>query len=144
MGGYRIHFFNPISFSSFQSPIGQAPSFGPSSIYYGLLMTITANNYQPYIIRPSVTSGTSASIKAYYLDYGSYYGVLILNKDTNPSASGKVEVRMRDPSGLNCMYLSADSLSSTNMTLGNYTFASGNAAPQGTFPKVEILQNPGS
>ena len=90
LGGYRIHFYNPIKTPSFQSPTGPAPNFGPTSLYYGLLMAISANHYNPYIIRPTVTAGTSGSIKAYYLDYGSYYGVLLLNKDTSTSASGIV------------------------------------------------------
>ena len=58
-----------------------APSFNPSTLYYGLLFAVTANTQNPYIIRPTVSSGLSSSIKAYYLDYGSYFGVVILNKD---------------------------------------------------------------
>lgn len=92
-----------------------------------------ANNYNPYIIRPTITSGTSSSIKTYYLDYGSYDGVLMLNKDMNTGASGVVNVKLVDQSGLNCIYLSADNLSSTAMKIGNYSFVAGNAVPQGTF-----------
>lgn len=58
-----------------------APSFNPSTLYYGLLFAVTANTQNPYIIRPTVSSGLSSSIKSYYLDYGSYFGVVILNKD---------------------------------------------------------------
>ena len=41
------------------------------------------------------------------------------------------------------MYLSASNLSSTNITIGNYSFLSGNASPSGTFPNItKLLQNP--
>jgi len=144
LGGHRIKFFTPIASPSFQSPLGQAPNFNPSSLYYGLLLAVIANNYNPYIIRPTLTSGSSSSIKAYYLDYGSYDGVLILNKDTNTGASGTVDVKLGDPSGLYCMYLSADNFSSTTMNIGNYSFTSGNAQPQGSFFNPKVQQNPGN
>ena len=131
--GYRIKFYSPITSPSFQSPLGQAPNFNPSALYYGLLLAVIANNYNPYIIRPTIISGTSSSIKTYYLDYGSYDGVLLLNKDMNTGASGVVDVKLTDQSGLNCIYLSADNLSSTVMKIGNYSFMAGNAVPQGTF-----------
>ena len=140
--GYRMEFFTTLSSRSYQSILGPAPDFTPSALYSALLMTAVANNNQPYIIRPTLTTGTSANIKAYYLDYSTYYGILILNKDTNASASGTVSVKMRDPSGLNCMYLSASSLSSTNVTLGGYSFVGGNSVPQGLFFNVKVLQDP--
>lgn len=138
MGGSGMNFFTPINSSSFQSPLGQSPNYNPSSLYLGLLMAITANYYSPFIARPTVSSGISSSIKAYYLEYGSYNGILILNKDTNPLVSGIVSVKMNDPSGLKCMYLSADNLSSTNVTIGNYSFFSGDSAPSGTFYSVVV------
>ena len=142
LDGYRMEFFTTLSSSSFQSVLGPAPDFIPSTLYYALLLAATANNNQPYIIRPTMTSSASASIKAYYLDYSTYFGVLILNKDTNSSASGQVEVKMTDPSGLNCFYFSADNLSSTKATIGGYSFVGGNSTPQGLFSSLKVLQNP--
>ena len=134
LGLQRATFFNPIKNPSFQSILGQAPSFNPSSIYYALLTLAIVNDYYPYIIRPTVVQGSSPSIRAYYLDYWSHFGVLLLNKDTNTSASGFVDVTMSNSAGLFCTYLKAPSLNATSgFTYANYTFAPGNAAPQGTF-----------
>jgi hypothetical protein len=87
-----------------------------------------------------MTSGTSSRINVYFLDYWSYYGVLILNKDTNTSASGYVEVSMKDITGLHCIYLSAANLTSTsNFSFSGYSFEPGTAAPQGTFAPLSIM-----
>ena len=143
VSGRRIDFFNPITGPSFQSILGQAPNFAPSAIYYGLLFAINANNYAPYIIRPTMAAKASQSIKVYYLDYWSYYGVLILNKDTSTAANGEVEVIMTDKTGLHCIYLSASNLSATSgFSYGGYSFISNNSIPQGLFTQVLILPDP--
>lgn len=137
--GKRMHFFNPIKGPSFQSIMGQAPNYGPSAMFYGLLLSVIANHYQPYIIRPTMTAGTSSAIKVYYLDYWSYTGVLILNKDTNASRNGVVKVTMKDKTGLHCMYVKASSLSATSgISIAGYDFISGTSTPQGLFAQYQI------
>jgi hypothetical protein len=140
MGGYQVSFFNPIGSPSFQSIFGQAPSFQPTALYYGLLLSIIVNNNSPYVIIPTVDSGTSSKIKAYgFDDYGDY-SILILNKDTSPSANGTVDVKMSHTTGIRCMYLSAPSLSSTSgISLNGYTFTSNSSYPQGEFVMKTIL-----
>jgi hypothetical protein len=65
--------------------------------------------------------------------------VLILNKDTNPNASGEVVVNLEDTSGMNCFYYSADSLNSTTSgTIGGLTFVANNSAPVGNFTTTFI------
>jgi len=60
--------------------------------------------------------------------------VLILNKDANSSASGEVVVNIVDTTGMNCVYYSADNLSSTTGgTIGGMSFAGNNSAPLGSF-----------
>ena len=132
--GRRMNFFSPIKDPSFQSVLGQAPNYNPSALFYGLILSIVVNNYLPWIIRPTMTPGTSLAIKVYYLDYWSYTGVLILNKDTNSSRSGTVAIVMSDKTGLHCIYVKAPSLTSTtNITFAGYSFIPGTAAPQGMF-----------
>lgn len=67
-GGFRVHFYNPITNASYQSVLGQLPTFAPSALYYGLMTGILANYYEPYIVRPAVVSGTSSKIKIYGLE----------------------------------------------------------------------------
>lgn len=118
LSGCFINFYNPMG-SSNQSFFGAAPSFDPSALYYGALFAIYAMRDQPIIYYTSVAAGTSQNIKAYGLDVGTDYRVLILNKDMNANASGNVEITLQYASGMRCMYLSAPSLSSTT----NITFA---------------------
>ena len=90
-----------------------------------------------------MTSGTSMSIKVYYLDYSSYYGVLILNKDTNTSSNGVVAVTMEDRSGLYCYSISADNLSSTTgHSFGGYSWMANNSNPQGVMDVSLIAASP--
>lgn len=42
-GGYHAAFFNPIEDPSFQSVLGQAPTYAPSALYYGMLAVVAAN-----------------------------------------------------------------------------------------------------
>lgn len=118
LSGCFINFYNPMGPSN-QSFFGAAPSFDPSALYYGALFAIYAMRDQPIIYYTSVAAGTSQNIKAYGLDVGTDYRVLILNKDMNANASGNVEITLQYASGMRCMYLSAPSLSSTT----NITFA---------------------
>ena len=139
LDGFRLQFYNPIKNPSFQSLTGQAPNFHPQAPWYGLFMANVANNDYPDVYRPLVTPGTSSSIKVYYLDYWSYTGVLILNKDTSTSASGVVNVVMKDKTGLNCLVLSASSLSATSgFTFAGMNWGAGNYMPQGTYNELRI------
>ena len=64
-GGYRAAMYNPIGIPSFQSVLGQAPTYRPSALYYGLLTFLAPNFLGGYIIRPVSEAGTSSKIKAY-------------------------------------------------------------------------------
>lgn len=142
VGGFRTSFYNPISNSSFQSVLGKSPTYAPSSLYYGLLMAITANTRSPWIMRPTMTSGTSLSIKAYGLDDYGQYSFLLLNKDTNPNASGTVDVKISYTNGITCMYLSAANLSSTEgISFNGFTFVSNTSTPVGNFISKTIDVN---
>lgn len=57
----------------------------------------------------------------------------MINKDTNPNASGDVELQIDSEEVIKCIYMSADSLNSSNVTLAGYRFVAGNATPQGIF-----------
>jgi hypothetical protein len=132
--GYRVSFFNPILNSSFQSPTGKGPEFASNSLYAGLLFTIIANDYQPYINIPIVTTGVSSKIKIYNFDYWTKNGFLILNKDTNSSASGIVAIKNTDTNGMSCIYLSASSLSATSgITINGVEFVGNNPNPVGNY-----------
>lgn len=87
LSGCFINFYNPMGPSN-QSLFGAAPNFNPTPLYYGVLFAVYAMKDQPVIDYTSVSAGTSQNIKAYGLDLGTEYRVLILNKDTNPNASG--------------------------------------------------------
>lgn len=129
-----MSFFNPIKNPSFQSILGQAPYFKPSAVYYGLLLVIAANNLSPWVMIPTVVSGTSSKIKAYGFDNYDEYGILILNKDNSTSANGTVDVKISITTGLRCMYLSAPSLSSTEgISFNGYSFVSNSSVPVGEF-----------
>ncbi len=72
------------------------------------------------------------------LDYYYNYGVLILNKDTNPNISGEVAITLRDVSGLFCLYLTAPNLSSTSgVTLGGLSFIANHSAFVGNYTEHE-------
>ena len=67
---------------------------------------------------------------------------MILNKDTNMSMSGEVEVTLKDLNGLNCIYFSAPNLSSTDgATIGGLTITSNNSAFQGNYTEYEFSIN---
>lgn len=60
--------------------------------------------------------------------------MLILNKDTNPNASGEVQVSLQTKTGVNCIYYSANSLNSlTAGTIGGLSFLDNNSSPVGNF-----------
>lgn len=139
VGGFRVDFFSPVTNPSLQSVLGQAPFFAPSAIYGGLLLSLMVNYQSPDLIRPAVVSGTSSKIKAYGMDYYTRYGVLILNKDTNPSASGTVQVKISYFSGMSCVYLSASSLDATSgWTLGGLSFVANSSTPLGDYTEVWV------
>jgi hypothetical protein len=54
MGGYSINFYNPLDIHSFQSILGQSPTFSPSQIFSGLLFSILCNYRSPGIQLPNV------------------------------------------------------------------------------------------
>lgn len=57
-----------------------------------------------------------------------------MNKDTNPNASGEVEINLKTKTGVNCIYYSADSLNSiTAGTIGGLSFVANNSNPVGNF-----------
>lgn len=133
-GGTRVSFYNPIANASFQSVLGQSPTFAPTSLYYGLLMAIIGNYNSPWIMRPTISSGTSMSIQAYGLEDWGRYSFLLLNKDTNPNASGTVDVRLSYTSGISCMYLSAENLTSTEgISFNGLSFVANSSIPVGDF-----------
>ena len=134
MGGYQVSFFNPIGSPSFQSILGQAPSFQPTALYYGLLFVISANYLSPWVMIPTVSVGSSSKIKAYGFDNYDHYSFLLLNKDSNSSAKGTVSVYLSYKTGIRCMFLSAASLNSTaGISLNGYSFTSNNSNAQGEF-----------
>jgi hypothetical protein len=142
MSGISINFYNPLTPSN-QSVFGAAPNFEPGAIYYGLLFAIYALRSYPKVEMVTVTPGTSQSIKVYGLDSYSYYRVLIINKDINPSISGVVNVKHPSDQGLRCYYLSAPTLNATrNITFAGMYFAPNNSNYQGQFQFVDYQPTP--
>lgn len=79
MGGHYIDFYTTFE-ESFQSVFGQAPTFEPSSIYYGMLMAIYCTSNSNKVYRASTIDTPSANIKSYFVQHEN---VLIINKDIN-------------------------------------------------------------
>jgi hypothetical protein len=136
LGGVRINFFNPVAGTSYQSVIGEAPLYQPSSLYYALLFTIIANQNSPYIELPVIKAGSSSNIKAYGLNQAASYGFILLNKDMNQNLTGTVKVYVADPNGIGCMYLKANYLNSTsNITLGGMSFVGNSSIYLGNYTR---------
>lgn len=144
MSGCFINFYNPLEPSN-QSLFGTAPNFNPTPLYYGVLFAIYALRDQPIIYYTSPSAGTSQNIKAYGLNLGTDYRVLILNKDTNPNATGEVDITLHYASGMRCMYLSAPNLSSTsNTTFAGMSFVGNSTEYVGQFSYVDYFPTAGS
>jgi hypothetical protein len=91
---------------SLQGPFGPAPDYTPRPIYYALLlMSIIQKDAGTRLLAPTVTSAASPNIKVHGLLSGSYVGLVLLNKDTNPSASGTVFVNSSGNVAMTCIYL---------------------------------------
>jgi hypothetical protein len=133
--GLRYVIFNNDlnSTTNFQAPLGSAPTFTPQATYYGMLMMSIINNMLYTFTTQTVTSGTSDSIKVYGFYSLTQQGFLFINKDTNPNASGVVQINIATSYNISCMYLTASSLSSKNITIAGYSFIPGNFSTQGNF-----------
>jgi len=143
MGGIRMDFFNPVANASYQSVIGQAPLYNPSSLYYALLFTIIANKNSPFIERPTITAGSSASIQSYGLNQDTSYAFILLNKDMNQNLAGKVQIALSYPSGINCLYLSAAHLNSTSgITFAGLSFGANNSHYVGDYNAISYYPEP--
>ncbi len=119
--------------TNFQAPFGSAPNFTPQAIYYGMLMMSIINNFLYSFTTQTVISGTSDSIKVYGFYSQTQQGFLFINKDTNPNASGVVQINSISSFNISCIYMSASSLSSKNITIAGYSFIPGNFSIQGNF-----------
>jgi hypothetical protein len=99
------------------------------------MLFLTALSYTiPAIGMPLITAGTSSSIKAYGFLIPTQLTVVILNKDTNPNASGVVNVTLNSRESIKCHYLTAPFLNSTTgVRWMGYTFISGSSVPQGNY-----------
>ena len=131
---------------SFQTILGPAPDYLPTPLYYGLLFLSGLSYVSPAIGMPLITAGTSGSIKAYGFLIPTELIIVIINKDTNPNASGVVNVTISSNEIIKCQYLSAPSLSSTSgVTWMGYSFINGSSAPQGNYTFfVYNYLNPGT
>lgn len=99
---------------NFQSVFGHAPSFAPTALYYGSIMAILAGELNPRIIIPSLYEGTSSRIKIWGLSSATKYKFLIINKDTNTSLDGYVNLQVKSKEGqaMTCIYMKAPNLTS--------------------------------
>lgn len=137
--GFRISFYNSFKNGSKQGLFGSDAGYTPSPLYAALLFADLALLDMPYIEKTVVTSGTSASINIYGLDNYYTYGVLILNKDTDSNKTGEVGVKINDPRGLYCVYLTANDLNATSgLTLGGLEFIGNNSRPQGNYTEIKF------
>lgn len=117
-----ILFNNDVGATNVQSPLGNTPNYTPRGSYYGMLMMSMINNWSYKFTTQTVTAGTSGSIKIYGFYLLSQQGFLLINKDTNPSASGVVQINAASSYNMSCMYMSASSLSSKNISIAGYYF----------------------
>ena len=139
MSGYKVDFFNSFKIAH-QTLLGSGPEFKPSHLFSALMFLNSALMNYPKIQKSIITPGTSSSIKVYGLRYGyvSAYGLIILNKDTSPSANGIVRIAISKQAGISCSYLTAPSLSSTSgSTISGIHFASNNSKPIGEYKNID-------
>lgn len=94
---------------------------------------------------PAVTAGSSGKIKVWGFESVFLNKFLILNKDTNATLFGKVNLQAKAYPGTKCTcyYMQASSLSSKadNITLAGHTYTFGNSTPQGNFSTVDYIYN---
>lgn len=111
MSGYRLDFYSSFK-AAHQTILGSGPEFQPTHLYSALLFLNSAILNYPKVHKAVIVPGTSSSIKVYGLKYGyvASYGIIILNKDTSPSANGIVRIALSKQVGITCSYLSAPSL----------------------------------
>jgi hypothetical protein len=136
--GFRIDFYNSFKKGSKQGVFGTDAGYTPSPLYSALLMADLALLDMPYIDKAVVTAGTSASIRIYGIDNYNTYGVLLLNKDTDRTHVGEVAVKIKDPRGLHCVYLTASDLNATSgVTIGGVEFVGNRSAPVGNYTELK-------
>lgn len=141
-GGKAIKF--PVDFDNpYLSVLGGNSTFyPPNAIYYGLLVLQQLAYVKPQIILPSVVNGTSSSIKVYGFTIPNQFITLIINKDSNPSASGVVNLLIYSNDQLECLYLTAPTLSeTTNIKWAGYNFVGNSSTPQGSYSSIFYQSN---
>ena len=75
------------------------------------------------MIMPSQKVSLSSKIKAFGLTTGDVFKILLINKDTNKSLNGTVNVYSRLTGDLMCLNMEAPSLDSKdNITIAGYNF----------------------
>ena len=124
---------------NFQSLLGPPPTFTPTSLYYASLFFIYATEKYPTVVLPTILSALSPKIKIFGMESSYIIKYLIINKDSNPSLNGNVEIMARGDasSKLTCIYLEAPSLTSkgADIKMGGHSFVGGNFTVQGRFEK---------
>lgn len=133
-GGTNIKYVVDLNANNYQSVLGPAPGYAPNPIYYGLLFLTMFSYITPVIGRPLSIAGSSSSIKAYGMSIQNQLQIVLLNKDTNPNASGVVKILIKANDNIQCLYLTGSSLNATtNITWAGFTFIGGNSTPQGNY-----------
>jgi hypothetical protein len=134
MNGWEIDFNAWISSSNNQAVFGPAPDFTPGPIYYGLIFADIIKDGGPEIIQPTMESFISSQIKVFGYTTGDIFKVLLINKDTNTSLNGTVQIKSDLTMALKCIYMQAPSLTSkTGITIAGYNFVGGNSTVNGTY-----------
>ena len=144
---YGIHhvYMNVDTINTMESPFGPAPDYTPQPMYYAmLLMSIIQQDSNPRFLTPNVVSAGSASIKVHAILSGDIVSLVLINKDINTNATGTVFVNSTNHDPIRCLYLTGTSLSSKTVSLAGYTFAAGNATPQGNFSEVSFPNQNGN
>lgn len=125
---------------------GGPPNLAPTSLYYASIFMIYAISSYPKITIPYYTPGSSGNIKAWGFESTYIHRYLIINKDTNVSLNGKVNIITKANKGtkMKCIYLQASSLTSKadNMTLAGHQYIGLNSTPQGTYKQFYYDYNP--
>ena len=139
-GGKGVRYVVDLTAGDLQSMLGPAPTYAPNPLYYALLFLSMLSYVSPTVGMPQVTAGSSGAIKIYGFTISRQTQVVMLNKDTNPNATGVVQLLIQSTDVLKCLYLSASSLSATtNVTWAGYTFIGGTSAPQGNYTIFNYL-----
>jgi hypothetical protein len=133
-GGKGIKFVTDIATGNYHSMLGPAPTYAPNPIYYGLLFLSTLSYNSPIIGTPQVTAGSSQNIKIYGMTITNQLQIVMINKDTNSSATGVVQIIINSSDIIQCLYLTGASLSATtNITWAGFKFIGGTSVPQGNY-----------